>query len=232
MANMSPREPACPLIPAVQISGATSLSLCALVITGLLVKREVFHAPPQSPEVSMRMSNWKDYARGQILDSPGKPVTLIVFSDDECPFCRALAARLDTMRTKFPSRLSIYYRNTPIPTHRFARAAAYAAECAGRVGLFSKAHKTLFEESDSLGVRSWGRFASRIGVTDTAAFVTCVRDSLPVTVLQNDEKDAKRLNIRGTPTLFVNDELIQGAPSVDKLSGLIEQHSKDLSPSR
>ena len=208
------------------------LCLCALVITGLLVKREVFYTAPQTSEVSIKMSNWKDYAHGQMLEPPGKPVTLIVFSDYQCPYCRALAARLDTVRSKFPSRLSIYYRNTPIPTHRFARAAAYAAECAGRVGLFSKAHSTLFEESDSLGVRSWGRFASRIGASDTAAFVACVRDSLPVAVLQNDEKDAKRLNIRGTPTLFVNDELIQGAPSVDKLTGLIEQHSKGMSPSR
>ena len=202
------------------------LCASALVIAGILVRREFVHAEPKATEASTQVSNWRDFAHGQALEPSGNPVTLIIFSDYQCPFCRTLAARLDTVRIKFPHQLSIYYRNTPIPSHRFARAAAYAAECAGRVGLFPNAHRALFEESDSLGIQSWGRFASRIGMRDTTAFAVCVRDSLPLTVVQQDEIDAKRLGIHSTPSFLVNDEFVRGAPSLDQLSALIERHGK------
>ena len=202
------------------------LCLCALVITGLLVKREL---KPSTPSVVSRtsvVSNWKDFARGEALTSAGKPVTVVVFSDYQCPYCRVLAARIDSLSAKSRSMISLIYRNAPIPAHRFARSAAFAAECAGQAGKFERAHRLLFRDVDSIGVRSWGRFAELVNVKDSAAFSACVRDSVPVTTIRGDEQDAKRLSIHGTPTLLINEELVQGAPTTDELTALIAKHGR------
>lgn len=196
---------------------------CALAITGMLARREFFPpAPPSSTmTVQSKISNWREFQGGHPIGTPGQPVSLVVFSDYECPACRKFSMRLDTIRAKFPTQLSVYYRNVPIPGHRRARPAAFAAECAARQGRFEHAYKMLFAHVDSIGVRPWGRFATLAGIRDTLGFSECVRDSLPGAVVLRDEADAGRLNVQVTPTLLLNDILISGAPATPELETLI-----------
>jgi protein-disulfide isomerase len=102
---------------------------------------------------------------------------------------------MDSLRQRFP-QLSVYYRNVTIPNHPFARSAAFAAECAARDHRFREAHRLLFTEAESIGIRSWGRFGTVIGIPDTIAFTRCIRDSLPARIVQQDEADARRLNVQ------------------------------------
>lgn len=189
------------------------LATCAVIVTGMLARREFFPAPPSRSTKPVAIANWKEFRGGQPIGEAGKKVSLVIFSDYQCPACRSLAARLDSLRSQFPVQLSIYYRNVPVPAHKFARPAAFAAECAARNGRFEQAHRLLFAEPDSLATRSWGSFASKLGMADSAAFSACVRDSLPAAVVQRDETDAHRLNVRVTPTLLLNEQLLEGVPT-------------------
>jgi protein-disulfide isomerase len=207
------------------------LTICAVLVTAMLVRREFF-PPTRTTAVEKHINNWESFRGGQSLTPPGRPVSLIVFSDYQCPACRILARQLDTLRERFPTQLSVYYRNIPIASHRFARPAAFAAECAGRDGRFDAAHHLRFAEAESIGVRSWGRFARDIGVPDTASFSKCVRDSLPAQVVHRDELDGKALDIKATPTMLLDDRLLQGAPTLEKMQDLIASRVKLKTASR
>ncbi len=200
--------------------------VCALAITGMYARREFF--PPTPPPTSQltEIKNWRDFQGGQALTSTGGPVRLVVFSDYECPACRAFSLRLDTIRGKYPTQLSVYYRNLPLPYHAKARPAAFAAECAAIQGKFRSANKLLFADVDSIGSRSWGRFAALAEIADTTSFISCVRDSLPARIVLRDEADAKRLNVRVTPTLLLDNVLVSGVPSASEFDGMIEKAIK------
>lgn len=99
-------------------------------------------------------------------------------------------------------------------------------------GRFERANALLFTEVDSIGVRSWGRFAGLLEITDTVAFNACVRDSLPAAIVQRDESDAKRLDIRATPTLLLDDLLLTGAPPLADLEKVISKTVKAKLASR
>jgi protein-disulfide isomerase len=100
------------------------LTACAPIVTALLVRREFFPPPALGPFTATKIKNWGAFKGGQPFGPAGRPVSLIVFSDYQCPACRVLSTRLDSLRGKFPTLLSVDYRNVAIPGHRFARAAA------------------------------------------------------------------------------------------------------------
>jgi protein-disulfide isomerase len=203
---------------------AILLSLCALTVTALLVRREFFPPaanPASQPEV---VADWSGYHKGQLLQngSGSSDVALVVFSDYQCPACRRLHATLDSLpegAEQFPVR----YRHLPLSYHPHAQPAAFAAECAAMQGRFQAAHDGLFTDADSIGIRSWGRFAQAVGVTDTVAFSTCVRDSLPIAIIRRDEADAARLGATGTPTVLINNLKVPGAPSGRALQAFVDR---------
>jgi protein-disulfide isomerase len=200
------------------------LAACAVTITVILLRRELFPPKPAAANIvtTRQVPNWKDYRTGQPLGAPNRSVSLVVFSDYECPACRRLFWQLDTLRAKFPTQLSVYYRNVPIAYHRKARPAALAAECAAVQGRFETAHRLLFIQGDSIGIRPWGRFAAAAGITDTARFSDCVRDSLTVAQLVRDEQAANTLGLRATPTFLLDSILMQGAPRIETLEAMIK----------
>jgi protein-disulfide isomerase len=188
------------------------LCVCALAVTGMSVRQQFFTpAVAGAGQSQTTIKNWKDFRSGHPLGVINRPVSLVVFSDYECPACRSFSKIVDSLRATYPTQLSVYYRNLPLPSHPFARPASFAAECAALQDRFAEAHRLLFRDPDSNGTRQWAAFARQVGIADTTAFTRCMRDSLPVTVVKRDEADAQRLGVHVTPTLLLDDQLIDGA---------------------
>jgi protein-disulfide isomerase len=200
------------------------LCACAVAVTAMLVRQQFF-APSAAgaAEVQRTINNWKDFQTGQVLGARDRPVSLVVFSDYECPACRGFSKILDSLRARYPNELTVYYRNLPIPSHQFARPAAFAAECAAAQGRFKEAHALLFSNPDSNGTRPWSSFAHQVGVADPDAFAVCMRDTLPATLVQKDEAAAQRLGIRVTPTFLLDDQLINGARNIDHMDEMVRK---------
>lgn len=194
------------------------LCVCAVTITGLVVRQQFF-APPAAAAsaIPKAIKNWREFQSGRTLTAPGGRVSLVVFSDYECPACRAFSKVVDSLRARYPGVLSVYYRHLPIPSHPYARPAAFAAECAAVQGRFAEAHRLLFSNPDSNGIRPWSAFATEAGVRNVDAFNACMRDSTQVAFVQRDEADAKRLSVRMTPTLLLDDQLLEGGPSLAEM---------------
>lgn len=174
--------------------------------------------------VFTRVANWQEYTQpGSRMGIDSAVVTIVNFSDFQCPFCRRLSQALRELRQKYPQDVSLIYRHYPLSAiHSSAAAAALASECAGEEGAFEAYHDLLYSVQDSLGLVSWTSLATRAGLADTVAFAACVRSDKQKPRIDTDMAAAERLGIRGTPMLLVNDIRVSGAPSTAELDSLIQ----------
>lgn len=149
---------------------------------------------------------------------------VIVFSDYECPACKALAGRLKSLELRPDLKFVVQFRHYPLSHHSFARPAAIASECAREQGRWAAMHTALYGSQDRFGEVSWGQYAAQADVPDSARFSACVLgDATAEGVVVRDSIAGSRLRIRGTPTLLIDDRLVLGAPTEKALHDLLHQ---------
>lgn len=196
---------------------ALVLTACAIITTGLVVRRELFHQQPER-SVPHQVSGWQELGlAGHRMGPAGAPVVIVVFEDFQCPFCALLNVRLAALRTRYPNEVAVVYRHFPLAIHPYAIAAARASECAARQGRFEEFDDALFSAQDLIGSVPWKYFATRSGVTDTSAFAACANDTTAVLALGRDTTVGKLLGVHATPTMLINGTEIQGTPPLDTL---------------
>lgn len=144
-------------------------------------------------------------------------VTIVVFSDFQCSFCAAMMDRLQVLRSKYPKDVAVVYRHFPLSIHRQAIPAVRASECAATQGRFETFHNALFARQDSIGLVSWERFAILADVHDLKAFNACNSRTDPIPALVRDTVAGNSLGVKGTPTLLINEVLMEGAQPLDSL---------------
>ena len=163
---------------------------CALVVTGVLVRREFFGADAASPEAGGQMRRVPDWARyaaeGHRAGPAATPVNVVVFSDYQCPACRKLAEDLKDVREEFGDQVAVVNRHFPLASHPAAIPAARASECAARQGAFEAMHGALVAGQSRIGDAPWGRFAQEAGVRDLPAFDACMAETGPIAAVGRD----------------------------------------------
>ena len=158
------------------------------------------------------------------MGSPAAPVTIIEFSDFQCPYCAEAARVLQSVRTKHGDRVTLIYRHYPLQRiHPHAWTAALASECAAEQSRFEAFHDRLFEDQASIGERSWISFAIAAAVPDTLRFLSCVEHKRPKNRLEEDIAAAEGIGVRGTPTILVNGVLLRGTPTLEELEDHISR---------
>jgi thiol-disulfide isomerase/thioredoxin len=204
--------------------------VCAVSVTLLFARRELLSSHDTSQPRFEQTRDWRSFVVGDEWIGPASaPVTVVVFSDFECPFCRKLSSELDAVSAKHPGAIGILHRNFPLTAlHPFARMAAVAAECAAAQGRFAAYHQYLFEHQDSLGTLSWVRVARVVQVPDVKGFERCVRLDVPAARLVADSEAAVRLHITGTPLIMVNGLRTQGAPPERILDSLVVRQERSV----
>jgi len=212
----------------------TTLVVCALITTGLVVHREFFAGPPQSAALAQKpvlVQNWKSLLRlGVTLGPSGAPVQLMEFADFECPFCGEFHKRLKLLRERYPAQVSLTYVHFPLLGHRFALPAARVAECAGEQGRFEPMYDHLFDDQDSFGLKPWSDYASAAGVPDLTAFDRCVKSTDSVPNIEKGKALGKELDVQGTPTLVVNGWKLDHPPGPEELDGIVKAVLAGKSP--
>jgi len=188
-----------------------ALAACALIVTALVVRRE-FSASPGASSFEVRtIRDWRAYAaRGHRSGPRNAPVTIVEFEDYQCPFCRRMVDRLDSLQRADPLRIAVVRRHFPLDAHAQARAAALAAECAGDQGAFEAYERRLYASQDSLGPAKWVALARDAGVPDLPRFAGCVGEAALAGNVDRDVEAGRRLGITGTPTFLVNHLMVRG----------------------
>lgn len=198
------------------------------VLAGVAVHREVVGprgaAPARSDLAPERMTNgWPGIAAvGHRVGPPNAPLTVVVFSDYECPACRVFATQTaPEVLKRYTGRVAIVYRHWPlVEMHRFAYPTARAAECASNQGRFIQFHDVAFANQKLLGLKTYAEMAKEAGVVDLQTFARCVADTLPVAAIEADMRDVKQLKPVGTPTVIVNGILFRGGINLAKLDSI------------
>jgi protein-disulfide isomerase len=151
------------------------------------------------------------------------PITIVEFSDYECPFCRRWHAEVyKPLLAAYPGKIRLVYRNLPLTSiHPDAQGAAEAALCAGEQDVYWKYHDKLFS-SESLGNSVYLQYAQELGL-NMATFEACLNNHKYQKEIQTDSDFAINLGIRSTPTFFINGLAIVGAQPLDVFKQVIDK---------
>jgi protein-disulfide isomerase len=182
-----------------------------------VIRREAF-AAHQVNATPRTVTLWRDFSQsGHWMGPERAPVTVVVFSDFQCPYCALLMHRLGVLRAKYPQDVAVVYRHFPLAVHQYSMAAARASECAASQGRFEAFHNALFASQEAIGRVPWTHFALTAGVRDTTAFSRCTVSDSALLVVARDSAAAKRLGVEGTPVLLINQTRLEGAQPLDTL---------------
>ncbi len=206
----------------------TVLVSCALIITGLVVRREIF--PPVAALETSYYSDWKALTEaGHRLGDASAPVQMVMFYDYQCPFCRSVEPTIEQLRAKYQDQLAVTYRHFLLETiHPQARTAALAAECGAEQGRFATLHQVLFNNAARLGELPWGGLAAEAGIPDIEAFEGCLMDGRHAGRLASDRSAVDLVGISSIPGLVINGTVVTGAKSFDVLDGLVQVALKEV----
>ena len=152
-------------------------------------------------------------------------VTVVVFSDFQCPYCAKLEPVVHALVERNPD-VRVVFRNLPLPSHPRAREAAKAALAADRQGKFWEMHDVLFRNQDRLRGADLAEFASEIGL-DAERFAADLADPALEDSIEQDERLARHFQLSSTPSVFVNGRYLRGAQTVSAYQLLVEQERKE-----
>lgn len=201
------------------------LTLCCVAMVLLIAHRELSEREPvaRATATASRVEAWDSLlAAGATIGNTSGHIGLVVFSDFECPGCRAFSSTIAALRTRFSDTVTVRILHYPLKQHRFAYRAAQAAECAGEQRVFAEFHDLLYAKQDSIGLLAWEEFAKRATVPDVAAFKTCIASASSVGV-DTDTAWASRTGIGKTPSIVLDGWLLDRTPSLADLTKYIEE---------
>jgi protein-disulfide isomerase len=159
------------------------------------------------------------------------PVTIVEFSDFECPFCgryiketypQILKKYVDTGKVKY------VFRHFPLPMHANAAGAANAAECVREQGgdkMFFEYHDTLYANQSDLSVPKLKEYASKLDI-DQQKFAACVDGNKFADAITKDFTEGGKYGVRGTPAFFINGMPLSGAQPIAAFEAAIDEALK------
>ncbi len=160
-------------------------------------------------------------------DSPVKgdaaaPVTLVVFSEFQCPFCSRVEGTLKELQTKYGKDLRIVWKDNPLPFHDKAEPAARAGIAAHAQGKFWDLHDKMFANQQALGLEEIKGYAKELGL-NMAKFEADMNAPTAAASVKEDQALATRLAARGTPHFFINGFRLRGAQPAPKFIEIIDR---------
>lgn len=144
------------------------------------------------------------------IGSANAPLTVVLFSDYECPFCRKVEPQIAQLRADHGSDVRIVLAPRPLPFHKQAKPAALAVLAAAEQGKLEAMHRALVGLDGKLDDASLTSAAREVGL-DLARFDADRRGAKAEKMLEKAEELAKRFSVQGTPTTFVNGQRVTGA---------------------
>jgi protein-disulfide isomerase len=167
------------------------------------------------------------------IGNPDAPITIVEFSDFQCPHCRIGAQILNSVFMQYPGKVRIVLRNYPLDSncnqkmqyggaHAAACEAARASVCAHRQGKFKIVYEHLFEYQSSIAPGKVIAMANEAGVNE-ALLTECMNSPETNAAIARDLEDGERLGVQSTPTFFINGRKIEGAYPVPAWTKIIDR---------
>lgn len=149
-------------------------------------------------------------------------VTIIEFSDFECPYCKKGYETMEAVMKAYPKDVKVVFKHYPLPFHKEATPAAKAAWAAQQQGKFWEFHDELFLNQDKLGDDFYVATATKLGL-DTKKFDADRKSDAAAKAVDADAELGQKNGIQGTPGFFVNGVAVKGAYPVSHFKGIIDR---------
>lgn len=177
--------------------------------------------PPQAPPEDNKIYD-VDIAGAHLKGPENAPITIVEFSDFQCPFCSRGKATMDQVAQQYGDKVKIAFKHFPLDFHRQAKPASIAALAAGEQGKFWEMHDKLFENQKALDKDSMMKYAQEIGL-NMAKFKADIESDTVKKAVETDDAEAQRVGANGTPTMFINGEKFVGAQPFDAFKSKIDE---------
>jgi protein-disulfide isomerase len=188
---------------------------------------QVLVVKPEAPHIDVTYS-----ADDPVRGPKNAPVTIVEFTDFQCPFCQRSQATLRQVEKAYPKDVKLVARCYPLPFHNRAKPAAEAALCAKEQGKYWEYRDKLFAISPETGAPSqtqeralsdddFKRFAQELHL-NTKKFEQCLSENRYSARIDGDIADGQRFGVSGTPAFFVNGVMINGAQPFDNFKQAID----------
>jgi protein-disulfide isomerase len=224
-------------------SVSNSILLGSIIIAGSIALSGNFGSSNTTPKAVMGNTN----PQGQAQDT-GTPVsvkirrdapslgagkvTIIEFSDFQCPFCQSFYnGAYKQIKAKYidTGKVKLVFMHFPLAFHANAQKSGEASECANRQGKFWEYHDLLFKYSKSdgagLDIASLKKYATDLGL-DTTKFNICLDKGETADMVKADMAEGQRVGVSGTPTFVINGKKVVGALPYDQFEKTIEEAIK------
>lgn len=159
--------------------------------------------------------------KNPIRGAANAPVSIVVFTDYECPFCSRHLSTLKQLERQYGQSVSITIRDFPLPIHKRAVKAAEAAACARDQGRYWEMHYWLFANQQKLDPADIKASAATIGL-DLGKFGRCLDGSTFAAEIEQERREGERAGVAGTPATFINGRLIPGAMAYDEYASEVD----------
>ncbi len=184
---------------------------------------------PQQPQQPQRQEDPNAVYNVPVGNSPAQGpanalVTLVLFSDFQCPFCSRVETTLRTLRTRYGNDLRVVWKNEPLPFHDRARPAANAAMEAyaqGGNAKFWQMHDVLMEHQQNLTDADLERYAQQVGL-NMDRYRAAMTGNTHAAQIDADHALAQRVEANGTPHMFINGRRLVGAQPEDAFVRVID----------
>ncbi len=181
-----------------------------------LKKREDANKP-LTPELQAEIAG-KD-APG--FGNPDSKVTVVEFSDFQCPYCSKAADVTTELKKKYGDKIRVVFRQFPLSFHPEAHISAQASLEAAKQGKFWEYHDLLFKNQKALKREDLDKYAKEVGL-DEAAFKKAMDDKVHAKAVDADMAMGGKVNVEGTPTMFINGVRVSNPSDIALVSSIID----------
>jgi protein-disulfide isomerase len=168
-----------------------------------------------------------DLSHSPVLGPAGAPITIIEFSDFQCPFCARVVPTLKELMKQYPTQIKWVFKSYPLDFHADSQLAHQAAVAAGQQGKFWEMHNLVFAEQESIKRDDLFEKARRLNL-DMVKFTADLESAQVNNQIQADRQSGAALRVDGTPTFYVNDREYSGAISLETFQSAINHELTGL----
>lgn len=215
------------------LSGAQPYSEFKKVIEAILNDEPLDYPQNNYPEVVVTDTDYPNndyqdidiYLNEPMLGDPDAPVTIIEYSDFECPFCgRFTSDTFPALKVQYidTGKVRMVFRQFPLSFHNNARVAAAASLCAYEQDSFWEMHDVLYANNEHLDRGSLIRYANQLNL-DTEEFIVCLDSDVTDTLIDYDIEEGTEYGVTGTPAFFINGRKLAGAQPLAAFQEIIDE---------
>lgn len=222
------------------ISSFSIKSIPAFVFDSNITKAENYNKDERVKQIFIKKENkyYLDSAKvgfqaGKYLDSlkagdndvskgpKDAKVTIIEFSDFQCPYCKVAKGTVDELLKEYTDKIRLVFKHFPLQFHENAQKAAEAAECANDQGKFWEMYDYMFDNQDKLGTADLKKTTKNLGL-NTSDFDGCLDSGKYEGKVKKDIEIGASFGVGGTPAFFINDQFLNGAQPIENFKKIID----------